>query len=85
MADRVAKADVPIGVGNAFALVLRNRYLLLMALVIFLLNWVNTSGEYILSVDREACGRRRGRGRDALGGRTRVGSSACSSPITSRS
>ena len=44
-----AKEDVPIGVGNAFALVLRNRYLLLMALVIFLLNWVNTSGEYILS------------------------------------
>ena len=44
-----AKEDVPIGVGNAFALVLRNRYLLLMALLIFLLNWVNTSGEYILS------------------------------------
>ena len=44
-----AKEDVPIGVGNAFALVARNRYLLLMALVIFVLNWVNTSGEYILS------------------------------------
>jgi AAA family ATP:ADP antiporter len=44
-----AKADVPIGDGNAFALVLRNRYLLLMALVIFLLNWVNSAGEYILS------------------------------------
>ena len=44
-----AKEDVPIGVGNAFALVARNRYLLLVALVIFLLNWVNTSGEYILS------------------------------------
>ena len=44
-----AKEDVPIGAGNAFALVLRNRYLVLMALVIFFLNWVNTSGEYILS------------------------------------
>ena len=46
---RARKEDVPIGVGNAFALVLRDRYLLLMALLIFLLNWVNTSGEYILS------------------------------------
>jgi len=44
-----AEEDVPIGDGNAFALVLRNRYLLLMALVIFLLNWVNSAGEYILS------------------------------------
>ena len=44
------KEDVPIGDGNAFALVLRNRYLLLMALVIFLLNWVNSTGEYILAV-----------------------------------
>jgi AAA family ATP:ADP antiporter len=43
------KEDVPIGDGNAFGLVLRNRYLLLMALVIFLLNWVNSAGEYILS------------------------------------
>ena len=42
---------------------------LLMALVIFLLNWVNSAGEYILSVDRQAGGRRGGRGRDALGGR----------------
>jgi AAA family ATP:ADP antiporter len=44
-----AEEDVPIGDGNAFALVLRNRYLLLVALVIFLLNWVNSAGEYILS------------------------------------
>jgi ATP:ADP antiporter, AAA family len=44
------KKDVAIGAGNAFALVLRNRYLLLMALVIFLLNWVNSAGEYILAV-----------------------------------
>jgi AAA family ATP:ADP antiporter len=44
-----AEEDVPIGDGNPFALVLRNRYLLLVALVIFLLNWVNSAGEYILS------------------------------------
>jgi AAA family ATP:ADP antiporter len=44
-----AGEDVPIGNGSAFALVLRSRYLLLMALVTLLLNWVNSSGEYILS------------------------------------
>jgi AAA family ATP:ADP antiporter len=48
-ADPAQETDLPIGDGNAFALVLRNRYLLLMALVIFLLNWVNSAGEYILS------------------------------------
>jgi AAA family ATP:ADP antiporter len=34
---------------GAFRLVFRNRYLLLIALLILLLNWVNTTGEYILS------------------------------------
>lgn len=38
-----------IGGEGAFALVLRNRYLLGMALVILLLNWVNSAGEYVLS------------------------------------
>ena len=33
---------------DAFALVFRTRYLLLMALMLMLLNWVNTTGEYIL-------------------------------------
>jgi ATP:ADP antiporter, AAA family len=33
---------------NAFAMVFRTRYLLLMALMLMLLNWVNTTGEYIL-------------------------------------
>ena len=42
-------AERGLGDGGAFALVLRNRYLLLMALVILLLNWVNSAGEYILS------------------------------------
>lgn len=44
-----APRDVPIGTGNAFALLARSRYLILMALVILLLNWVNSAGEYILS------------------------------------
>jgi ATP:ADP antiporter, AAA family len=38
-----------IGGRSAFALVAGNRYLLGMALVILLLNWVNSAGEYILS------------------------------------
>jgi ATP:ADP antiporter, AAA family len=33
---------------NAFSLVLQTRYLLLMGLMLMLLNWVNTTGEYIL-------------------------------------
>ena len=33
---------------NAFAMVFNTRYLLLMALMILLINWINTTGEYIL-------------------------------------
>ncbi len=33
---------------NAFAMVFQTRYLLLMALMLMLLNWVNATGEYIL-------------------------------------
>ena len=33
---------------NAFALVFRTRYLILMALMLMMLNWVNSTGEYIL-------------------------------------
>ena len=33
---------------NAFAMVFRTRYLLLMALMILVINWVNATGEYIL-------------------------------------
>lgn len=43
-----AKAEEPIGKSGAYALVFRNRYLLLIALLILFLNWVNTTGEYIL-------------------------------------
>jgi AAA family ATP:ADP antiporter len=42
-------ADAKIGGGNPFALVAGSRYLLLIAALIFLLNWVNSMGEYILS------------------------------------
>jgi AAA family ATP:ADP antiporter len=42
-------AEKPIGKGNAYRLVFGNKYLLLIALLMLFLNWVNTSGEYILS------------------------------------
>lgn len=38
----------PLGTAGAFQLVFRTRYLLMIALLILLLNWVNTTGEYIL-------------------------------------
>ena len=41
--------EEPIGKEGAFALVFRHRYLLLIALLILFLNWVNTTGEFILS------------------------------------
>ena len=37
-------ADRPIGAGNPFGIVLGQRYLLLIALLILLLNWVNATG-----------------------------------------
>ena len=40
--------DEPLGKAGAFQLVIRSRYLLLIALLMLLLNWVNTTGEYIL-------------------------------------
>jgi AAA family ATP:ADP antiporter len=43
-----ASAPAPSSGGNAFRQVLRNRYLLLIALLILFLNWVNTTGQYIL-------------------------------------
>jgi len=39
----------PISRPGTFRLVFKNRYLLLIALLILILNWVNTTGEYILS------------------------------------
>lgn len=42
-------AQAPIASGNGFALVLKNRYLTLIAGLLVLLNLVNTVGEFILS------------------------------------
>ncbi|HET9888028.1 MAG TPA: Npt1/Npt2 family nucleotide transporter, partial [bacterium] len=51
-------AESHIGKGRAFQLVWSNRYLLLIAFFVLFLNWVNTTGEYILgrvvSADAEA-------------------------------
>jgi AAA family ATP:ADP antiporter len=38
----------PLAPGGAFRLLLRNRYLLLIALLILFINWVNTTGEFLL-------------------------------------
>ncbi|MFC1716239.1 NTP/NDP exchange transporter [Candidatus Poribacteria bacterium] len=43
------EAEEPIGKGGAFRMILSSRYLLLIALLMMFLNWVNTTGEYILS------------------------------------
>ncbi len=40
--------DAPFKKGGAFKLVFRTKYLLFLALLIMFLNWVNTTGEYIL-------------------------------------
>lgn len=47
--QEIATTEPLQSTGGAFALVWRNRYLLLMAVLVLLLNWVNTSGEFILS------------------------------------
>ncbi|MBI4421402.1 MAG: MFS transporter [Gemmatimonadetes bacterium] len=44
----VPRASGRSGGAGAFRLVLGNRYLLLIALVVLLLNWVNSIGEYVL-------------------------------------
>ena len=38
----------PASAENAFAMVFKTRYLLLMALMIMMINWINATGEYIL-------------------------------------
>jgi AAA family ATP:ADP antiporter len=40
--------DEPLKKGGGFAMLLRDPYLLLIGALSFVLNWVNTSGEYIL-------------------------------------
>ncbi len=48
-----AKADEPIGGKNGFSLILGDKYLLMIAGIILLLNLVNTTGELILSINVE--------------------------------
>jgi AAA family ATP:ADP antiporter len=43
------QADQPLDRQGGFQLVVRHRYLLLIGLVILVINWVNTNGEYILA------------------------------------
>jgi ATP:ADP antiporter, AAA family len=47
-APAAAPAPPKTSGSNAFSLVMKTRYLLLMGLLLMLLNWVNTTGEYIL-------------------------------------
>ncbi len=42
------EAEKPTGAQSAYKLVFKSRYLLCIALLILFLNWVNTTGEYIL-------------------------------------
>ena len=61
-ADTATEAAAPLEKGDAFALVFRNRFLVLLAFVMLLNNWVNSNGEYILgrivkeSAERAAAG-----------------------------
>ena len=41
-------ADEPLAPGNAFALIARDRYLLVFAIMIFVLNFVTKTGDYVL-------------------------------------
>ena len=46
---KASPAEEPLGRGNAFRLVFSNHYILLIAVLLIILNVVNTVGEYILS------------------------------------
>lgn len=45
---KAAKQEAPLDKSGAFQLVVKTRYLLLIALLVLFLNWVNSTGEYIL-------------------------------------
>ncbi|HWP49550.1 MAG TPA: hypothetical protein VNM22_20495 [Candidatus Limnocylindrales bacterium] len=44
----LSPGEAPIGKGGGFQLVIKSKYLLLIACLMLFLNWVNTNGEYIL-------------------------------------
>lgn len=48
MDNKKPENDKPMGKSGAFQLVFKSRYLLLIAFLMLILNWVNTTGEYIL-------------------------------------
>jgi AAA family ATP:ADP antiporter len=45
--EQIARAESPLGTEGAFALIRKDRYLLLIAFMTVVLNVVNTSGEYL--------------------------------------
>ena len=45
---QATRTDQPVSAEGAFQLLVRDKYLLLIALLVILLNWVNSSGEYLL-------------------------------------
>ncbi len=47
--EREPAADAELNNAGAFKMVLKNAYLFKMAVMVSLLNWVNTTGEYIVS------------------------------------
>jgi AAA family ATP:ADP antiporter len=47
--EEASKMEAPLGKEGGFQLILRDRYLLLVAILTVLLNVVNTSGEFLLS------------------------------------
>ncbi len=46
--DSTKPQDAPLGRDNAFALIVRDRYLLIFAILIFVLNMVTKTGDYVL-------------------------------------
>ena len=48
-AERAAVQERPLRTGGGFRLVFKSRYLLLIALMIGLYNFVNATGEFIMS------------------------------------
>jgi len=65
-ADGASAAAPTGGRGAAFRLVFADRYLLLIAVIVLLLNWVNTNGEYILSKTMETVAAGSGRPADQV-------------------
>lgn len=47
-AEKAREIEEPLEKGNPFAMVFGNSYLLMIAFMMLLLNWVNTTGEYVL-------------------------------------